>query len=151
MPMMSLTAYARSRQERGLSGGTRAAVKKAIAQGRIKTLAGKVNQETADAAWGDNTLPVETFSDARARKEAAQADLAEMQAAAMRGRLLDADATEHQWCDVMGRFRARVLVIPSMLAPQIAQPGRVSEVESLIRKALYEALAELSGGSTRSH
>ena len=43
----------------------------------------------------------------------AQADLAEVKAAQARGSLLDAEAVEREWSDVLGTVRAGMLAVPS--------------------------------------
>jgi hypothetical protein len=43
----------------------------------------------------------------------AQADLAELKAAQARGSLLDAEAVEREWSDVLGTVRAGMLAVPS--------------------------------------
>lgn len=55
---MSLRAYAAHRKERGLPGGSDAAVRKAIKADRIPVLAdGTVDPAAADAAWAGNSDP----------------------------------------------------------------------------------------------
>lgn len=55
---LSIRAYARHRQAKGLPGQTDTAVRKAIAAGRIKLGAdGLIDPATADAAWGRSTDP----------------------------------------------------------------------------------------------
>src|ERR1022692_4464316 len=56
MPLLTLRGYARSRKARGLSGGSPAAVKKAIDSERITRLPdGRIDQAAADAYWHRNT------------------------------------------------------------------------------------------------
>jgi hypothetical protein len=56
MPLLTLRGYARSRKARGLSGGSPAAVKKAIDSERITRLPdGRIDQAAADADWHRNT------------------------------------------------------------------------------------------------
>jgi phage terminase Nu1 subunit (DNA packaging protein) len=43
----------------------------------------------------------------------AQANLAELKAAQARGSLLDAEAVEREWSDVLGAVRAGMLAVPS--------------------------------------
>lgn len=57
--LISQRAYARSRAERGLSGGTHAAVQKAIKNGRIRLIDGKIDPEVADIQWDRNTDPAQ--------------------------------------------------------------------------------------------
>jgi hypothetical protein len=56
---LSLRAYAKHRKALGLRGGTDAAVRKAVATGRIRLLAdGTVDPVAADASWDANTVKV---------------------------------------------------------------------------------------------
>lgn len=78
---LSLRAYARSRKERGLSGGTDAAVRKAIAAGRISALPdGTVDPARADAEWEGRTDHAKVRTDeayqrgAEAARETLEAD-----------------------------------------------------------------------------
>jgi hypothetical protein len=168
---LSLRAYARSRRERGLPGGTLNAIQKAIASGRIQLVDGKIDPEAADAAWVKNTsveqqargargggtpvleppaapsdvVDAESYIVARARKEAALADLAEMEASELRGELVKVEAVTKCWGEMTTAIRARLLVLPSMAAPMIAPPGKASEVQGILRKLVNEALQELSG------
>jgi hypothetical protein len=57
--LVSLRAYARSRRERGLVGGTHRAVAKAIADGRISAIEGRIDPQVADIQWGRNTDPAQ--------------------------------------------------------------------------------------------
>lgn len=54
---LTQAAYARSRQERGLPGGSREAVRKAVDEGRITVFGDKrkVHRELADLEWERNT------------------------------------------------------------------------------------------------
>lgn len=60
--LVSLREYARSRETRKLPGGSLRAVQKAIASGRISTVAdgkgrAKIDPEVADIQWNSNTDP----------------------------------------------------------------------------------------------
>ena len=166
--LVSLRAYARSRRERGLPGGTLTAVQKAAKSGRITLVNGKVDPEQADRGWSQNTsveqqvrgtggrnappeaIPpekgeTESYIDARARKEAALADLAEMEAAELRGELVRTEDVTKCWGEMVTAIRARLLVLPSMAASQVAPPGKTAEVQGILRKLINEALQELSG------
>lgn len=55
--LITQAEYARSRKERGLPGGTPAAVLKAVASGRITLIDGKIDPTVADVQWGANTRP----------------------------------------------------------------------------------------------
>lgn len=76
----------------------------------------------------------------------AQADLAEMEAAELSGELIRRAATVEHWGKMTTSFRSRLIVIPPTLAPRIAPPGKVSEVQHELQKAINEALTELADG-----
>jgi phage terminase Nu1 subunit (DNA packaging protein) len=99
----------------------------------------------AEAPGGDEAA----YLAARARKEAANAALAEIELARTRGRLLLAADVEHRLADTFLRCRTRLLGIPSQLrerAPHLARED-LALAEELIRQACEE-LAD-GGGSTR--
>lgn len=55
---LSNRAYARSRKERGLTGGSESAVRKAVSANRIPVEPdGSIDPDKADAAWQSNTDP----------------------------------------------------------------------------------------------
>jgi len=122
-------------QARGNSGGARQIVFKAA------TSVGKTELIEADP---------EDYLAARARKEAALADLAEMEAAELRGDLVRTDDVVSCWGEMMASLRARLLVLPSMAAPQVSAPGRALEVQGILAKLVNEALSELSDGVPES-
>jgi hypothetical protein len=54
---LTLRGYARHRKAKGLSGGSLAAVQKAVAAGRISVdVQGRIDRVEADRAWSENTL-----------------------------------------------------------------------------------------------
>ncbi len=64
--LVSLREYARSREARNLPGGSLRAVQKAIASGRISTVADekgrqKIDSEVADIQWNSNTDPEQSM------------------------------------------------------------------------------------------
>lgn len=147
MKPIGLIAYARHRKARGMSGGDLSSVRAAIADGRITTINGKIDPEIADKQWAENTQNAESesYSAARARKEAAQADLAEMEAGELRGELYRRDDVVNTWGEMMAAIRSRLLILPSMAAPQVA-PGRAAEAQAILQKLVHEALSELGEG-----
>jgi hypothetical protein len=117
---MTIIEYAAHRKAVGLSGGTRQAVDKAIASGRISLIEGRIDPAVADIQWERNTqrrvdlhataptVQVEastssatdaaaadpSWAESKARTEAAVAQLKEMQVAKMRGELVDRSGVE---------------------------------------------------------
>ena len=58
-------------------------------------------------------------SNERARLARAQAELAEAKLARQRGALLEADAVEREWADVLRTVRAGMLAVPSRVAQRL--------------------------------
>ena len=81
---------------------------------------------------------------AGARREAAQADLAELELAAKRGRLIDADQARADVIAAYSVVKTRLLAVPSRVAQRLPHVARavVPVVDELIREALEELSAE---------
>src|SRR5689334_14920481 len=86
----------------------------------------------------------ESFAEARARRERANADLSEMQAARLRGELLPADQVSRAVTGAFARVRARMLSLPTKAAPRVVGKGSLAEVQALLAGYVEEALAELA-------
>lgn len=152
--------YGRSRKERGLPGGTRQAVSQAVDSGRIElTPEGLIDFDAADDAWRRNTSTIqqeraaggiaagpdpEDYLAARARKEAALADRAEMEVAELRGDLLRRETVFEFVTGRFAEFRARAILLAPTIAPLVAPAGRIAEVQAIIQKYAYEMLNELA-------
>lgn len=87
---------------------------------------------------------VADFGAERARLIKAKADLAEMDAAQRRGDLLPATGVEEAWIAVLGRLRARLLVLPDRLAPLVHEETTIAGARALIRRTVAETLTELA-------
>lgn len=84
------------------------------------------------------------FGTERVRLIKAKADLAEMEAAAMRGDLVAAEAVEQAWTAVLALLKQRLLVLPDRIAPLVHEESTIAGARNLIRKAVVETLAELA-------
>lgn len=84
------------------------------------------------------------FGAERIRLIKAKADLAEMEAAKMRGDLVAAAAVEQAWTDILARLRARLLVLPDRIAPLVHEETSIQAARNVIRKAVIEALSEIA-------
>lgn len=81
----------------------------------------------------------------RARKAKEEADRLEMQNAQMRGELVARGDVEAGIIGAFSRVRAKLIAIPSKVAPLIAAMTEPRACETAIRKPIYEALEELAG------
>jgi phage terminase Nu1 subunit (DNA packaging protein) len=80
----------------------------------------------------------------RARLAKLQSDKIQIEIDTLQGRLIPAELVEKEWTNLVARFRARIIAIPSKLAHQVAVMQSVPEIEELIRALAYEALNELA-------
>lgn len=157
-------AYAK---RRGVSGE---AVSKAIAEGRLRDSIVMVDgrakiadPELADREWEANTRPRSdepraalprdlpeyyVFRSQRegsaARRESAQADLAELELARKRGQLIDADDARADVLAAYSLVKTRLLGVPSLVAQRL--PHLAGEVEPVVDELIRAALEELSAG-----
>lgn len=161
---LSQSAYARRR------GVSAEAVSKAIAEGRLRDSVvvvdghGKIaDAELADREWEENTRPrsdepraalprdLPEYYAARAvregsaaRREAAQADIAEIDLAKRRGQLIDADEARADVLAAYSLVKTRLLGVPSLVAQRL--PHLAVEVQPVVDALIREALEELSAG-----
>lgn len=82
----------------------------------------------------------------RERLYKANAEIKEAELARLRGELLPAAEVLATWRGRISNTRARLLAIPSKIAPQIAPPGKLAQTAEALRREIYEALNELAGG-----
>lgn len=80
----------------------------------------------------------------RARLTRAKADMAEMQAAILKGTVHEAKAVESVWTDHLLACRAKLLSMPKKLAPRIHGVVKLTSIETEIDAAITEALNELA-------
>jgi hypothetical protein len=163
---MSLRAYARRR------GVSPEAVSKAVADGRLResvTRAGGApkiaDPDLADREWDTNTQPRAdqvalpgTQSNgaadyhtsraireaAAARRETAQAELAELELAERRGQLVDAEQARADVIAAFSLVKTRLLAVPSRLGQRL--PDVAADVVPVVDELIREALEELAGG-----
>lgn len=167
--MMTQSEYAKHRAARGLSGGTSAAVLKAIRSGRINATDGKIDPDAADRQWEAKTrkhaglhMPAASddrqsqhdagkqaqglsYADAKARSEAAAASLKELELARRRGDLVDRSGTERA-AYAFGRILQKTLVdvLPSKLAMELAALADPWQVECFLRDKIRHELDAVS-------
>jgi len=88
---------------------------------------------------GDKTLESE-----RTRLASAQAEKTELEVVVIKGDLIPAPNVELEVNNMVSSFRAKILSLPTKVAPSVVQLADVAEAESLLREYVYEALTELS-------
>lgn len=159
MKPMSLTAYG---QRRGVSA---VAVSKAIKTGRLAASvvrdehgAPKIaDPDLADQEWEANSrqaapAPLANVPDlaesnamlmaAKARRECALADLAELELGERRGELVSTEDARSEVRDRYAIVRTRMLGVPSRVAQ--LRPDLAAEVVPVLEKLIREALEELA-------
>lgn len=169
--MSELLTQAEYAKRRGCS---KVAVHKAVKAGRISlTDDGKIDPVKADAQWSANSraragsepsaapapqapLPpaaknpiepaeVPTYQESRARREAAEAELAEIKLQQLLGTLIDAAAVKAEWAKQVAAVREGLLNIPARLAPVLAAEADVSKVQASLDAELRNVLAQFVG------
>lgn len=167
MRSLSLREYARHRKASGLDGGTHRAVQVAIESGRLVASVTRMKKirsaSEADDEWAASTkadhVPLEgptaphaagpaprapnALGEARARREAAQASLREMELARRQGELVPARDVEAHLANVFSQCRARLMSIPARARqrdPSLSG-SHLALFELLIREALEDLAA----------
>lgn len=160
--------YARRR------GCTEGAVRRAVRDGRITLIDGKVDPVAADAQWARNTRvragsrptddahlqvagsPVGGFDSAssredpdayyivKARREKAEAEIAELKLAELRGDVVRASDVRAAWAKKTAALREATLQIPSRLAPVLSAESDQHRVHDLLQAELHAVLAQLA-------
>jgi len=166
---MSLRAYAKHR------GCSVEAVSNAIKRGRLSASVGRsevghpkiLDLAKADAEWKASTyadmVPLTgptapkkrdgeadeapSLAEARARLDAARAELAEMDLAERRGELLPASEVEARMVAVFSECKTKLLGVPTWVRQQ--DPGLTRDQVRLFEAAIREALEGLAGEPDR--
>lgn len=89
---------------------------------------------------------VPDFQQSRARREAADADLAELKVRKERGLLIERAPVMAQFAKQLSSVREALLNIPARLAPAVAAESDIARCQTLIDAELRAALAEIVGG-----
>ena len=145
--LVSKSQYAR------LRGCTPAAITHAIKQGRITLTNGKIDPARADSEWARNSrargdskpagvdVPPAAprdpnYAEARARREDAEASLAEMEVKRTEGNLVERQTVESAVFDAFRALRDRVMAAPRRCAPTVAPLSDLREIEAVIADEL---------------
>ncbi len=105
---------------------------------RSYTLASVISH-LADSG-GDLDLAQERAQLARLQQEKLRIELGEL-----RGELVRVPLVEVHWQAMIAAMRARLVGLPSKIAPQVSGPDGVAHAQDLIQTGVYEALAEIAG------
>lgn len=96
-----------------------------------------------DLAFGKDMAPTDVHT-TRARLLAAQAEIAEMEAAEKKGRLLDAGKVAGWWAKIITNAKQNLLAIPSKAAPVLLACKTAAEIKAELQAMINEALDGLS-------
>lgn len=83
------------------------------------------------------------YQKARARKESANADLAEMEARTRAGQLMETAAVMAAVADAGATIRTHLATLPTILAPQLAAMTDENQIRLLLEDNVEQALGEL--------
>lgn len=168
---VSLRAYARHRKAAGLVGATLRAVQDAIAAGRLAASLTDDRKKIRDAALADREWELATkadhvpltgpaaaaatargapnpLADARARREAAQASIREMELAERQGELVAAKDVEARLVTVFALCRTKLLSIPARARQR--DPSLSGRHLVLLEALIRESLEDLAGPPAES-
>lgn len=114
---------------------------------RIRNTRSVVHDDQAKTVAPPTEPPQESAPrriDAQARKEHAQADIAEMERDKMRGELLRKEDIIATMADIVTTLRARLESLPAQLGPQVAAVSDESICTAMIADHIEAALTEMS-------
>lgn len=94
----------------------------------------------------DESHPVD-FDLARARKESANADLAEMERDQLRGRLVEVDRFDDALTRAYGRIREKLIALAPRVAPELLGLKDEAVAEGIVDKYAQEIIEELQSGA----
>lgn len=84
------------------------------------------------------------LTEERARLAYHQANLAEIDEQMKRGDVVPADAVQRAWDELVTRFRARILSIPTKTSHEFIPLTTMGPIQDTLKRYLWEALEELS-------
>ena len=153
MPLVSIRGYAKHR------GVSHTAVEKAVKQGRIRTVDGKIDVEQADRDWNRNSSPVNkpeaapraaaapeplvagpSFAQSRAVREAYEARLAKLTWEERIKKLINADEVRVSAYNFSRMIRDRLLNVPDRVVGAALAEIRAALTAAGVDLALIEGL-----------
>lgn len=175
--LLTQAAYARHRQAAGLPGGSREAVRKAVDEGRITLISGRIHARLADEDWERNTrarvspqaqgqagagqgaapggdtppTPIEAaaaaapasppapapapdtgYNAARARREIAEAEQAEIELQRKKGELVLREDVDRAFGEIMREVRDRLQATARRTAAEVSSLASAEACETVI-------------------
>lgn len=107
---------------------------------------GLMPEGTPDKPAGDASAPGgDDYWKSRSRREAAEAELAEMDLATKRGELIQVKAVELVWSSALASCREHLLQVRARLAPMLAVETETFRIEQLLDLEHNRALNFLAG------
>ena len=100
---------------------------------------------------GSSTSEVISWDEARARKVAAEAEMAEIELAKERGLLLPVEMVAEINENIFGVFRARMNALPAKAAPDVFSADSLSEAKTLLKGHINAALDELANNVVETY
>jgi len=153
VPLVSIRAYAKYR------GVSHTAVEKAVKQGRIRTVDGKIDVEQADREWNRNSSPVNkpepaprtaasteplvtgpSFAQSRAVREAYEARLAKLTWEERIKKLINADEVRASAYNFSRMIRDRILNVPDRVVGAVLAEVRAALTEAGVGQPEIESL-----------
>lgn len=82
--------------------------------------------------------------DMQAKHEAVKLQMSEMQLKLMQGKLHKSEDVERVMTNMLASMRAKLLSLPSRVAPRVAEASDPTEVMTILQADIYDALHELA-------
>lgn len=87
---------------------------------------------------------VVSFDEVRARKIAAEAEMAEIELREKKGQLISANEVVDSWGEIVGACRSKLLAVPAKIAPVVAVEDNPAVCKQIVEEQIGEALYELA-------
>lgn len=161
--LISQAEYARRR------GVDPTSVRDAIRAGRITLIEGKIDPSVADVQWQTNTRrraravdetpaahpvlgeggyaytgAVPDYNESRARREAAEAEKAELELAQLRGQLVSVDEVRASLQRRIAGVREALLQLPARVVPLLVANPDAASMDRLLREELTAAMQQIA-------
>lgn len=169
MPAAELISQAEYARRRGVDPTS---VRDAVRAGRITLIGGRVDPAVADMQWDRNTRhrvrsidaktapsaaipatngtpdrtsesPPPGLNEARARREQAEAELAELKLAEQRGQLVRVDVVRNANARRITAIKETFLQLPARVVPLLLADTSASAVDAVLKREIHGALRQV--------